>query len=30
MKLQLRELKATRPTMLSQGLGPRQSVLPLL
>lgn len=30
MKLQLRELKATRPTMPSQGLGPRQSVLPLL
>lgn len=30
MKLQLRELKATRPTMSSQGLGPRQSVLPLL
>jgi len=30
MKLQLRELKAARSTMSSQGLGPRQSVLPLL
>lgn len=30
MKLQLRELKAARPTMPSQGLGPRRSVLPLL
>lgn len=30
MKLQLRELKAARSTISSQGLGPRQSVLPLL
>lgn len=30
MKLQLRELKAAWPTMPSQGLEPRRSVLPLL